>query len=367
MDFGHRAGLGRIMCTDIGRYQLHGDLSHVQILNSTSSELWPAVRATPDDYDGFDDARAILSSLQASVFVHNAPAWVSQTSLRCWVNIQQQYLEMQRSGKWQDFEQKVSAGTLQDDEAEEEMYHFFWNVATQSARSRISNYPLLQTTVNALSKLKPGDGSALLDQASEFISTNVTGFFEGKFHLTARNSWDLRTIVWGESRDGKTKLEVMLEQQSSALSGGISNCFILDPSLDSNDPRNNLITRGTAKRWLEDGRLFMWPHGVSNTAELRQLTYLHMALSPFEILNPNVSTTTTLPNATSGLTAFSSVGSLLQHTAPRRSSKRRSHLPASKTAHHRDHGPGSPRSRRTRLQKFLRSFHQRNARPAQLV
>lgn len=37
MEFAHRAGLGRIVCTDIGRYQLHGDLSHVQILNSTFS------------------------------------------------------------------------------------------------------------------------------------------------------------------------------------------------------------------------------------------------------------------------------------------------------------------------------------------
>ena len=32
MEFAHRAGLGRIVCTDIGRYQLHGDLSHVQVL-----------------------------------------------------------------------------------------------------------------------------------------------------------------------------------------------------------------------------------------------------------------------------------------------------------------------------------------------
>lgn len=182
----------------------------------------------------------------------------------------------------------MSAGTLQDDVDEEERYHFFWSVATQSIRSRISNYPLLQTSVNALSKLKPGDGSAVLDQASEFISINATGFFGGKFHPTARDFWDLRATVWGEGRDGKTKLEHMLEQRSSALSGDISNDFILNPSLDAHDPRNNLITRVTAKRWLDDGRLFRWPHGISNAAEVRQLTYLHMALSPFEILSPNV-------------------------------------------------------------------------------
>lgn len=100
MDFVKTVEIGPAMCTDIGQYRLHGEFEGVQIVNRKLVEMWPAVRATPEDYSGLDDALAIMASLQAWVKAPNIPTWASHSSLRCWVDIQQQYLEMLKSGKW---------------------------------------------------------------------------------------------------------------------------------------------------------------------------------------------------------------------------------------------------------------------------
>lgn len=97
-EFALKAGLGSTTCVDVGRYQLQGDFDHLQIVHHGRGKLWPTVRATPDDYNGFDDAMTILASLQVSPLVTNVPLWASHTSLRCWVDIQQRLYNMMESG-----------------------------------------------------------------------------------------------------------------------------------------------------------------------------------------------------------------------------------------------------------------------------
>lgn len=98
-EFALKAGLGCPTCVDIGRYQLQDDFGHLQIVHYGLIRLWPRVRATPDDYNGFDDPMAILASLQVSLLVTNVPIWASHTSLGCWVDVQQRLYNMMKSGE----------------------------------------------------------------------------------------------------------------------------------------------------------------------------------------------------------------------------------------------------------------------------
>lgn len=45
------AGLGKTTCVDIGRYQLHGEYSGVQVVNRRLTAMWTSAQAVPSNYD----------------------------------------------------------------------------------------------------------------------------------------------------------------------------------------------------------------------------------------------------------------------------------------------------------------------------
>ncbi|KAM0705616.1 hypothetical protein Q7P35_006975 [Cladosporium inversicolor] len=169
-DFVPEAGLGPATCADIGRYQLHGKFEDVQIVNSKLVEMWPYVRDTPEDYDGLNDALAIIKSLRSSVDVPNVSTWASHTSPRCWVDIQQQFLALFLSGEWAKLSQEADDRPLFDvggDYTDDMLkYEFFRSAACEAVRISIFNDPLLRSGEHVLKQLQPNDNSDVWNAVS---------------------------------------------------------------------------------------------------------------------------------------------------------------------------------------------------------
>lgn len=292
MDFVSEADLEPATCIDIGRYQLHGKFKDVQIVNSRLVEMWPAVRDTPEGYDGFNDAVNIITNLQSSIDAPNVPAWASHTSLRCWVDIQQQYLVMHTSGELNQLLDKEDSGAFDDeDEYTDDQFklEFFRRVAHGAVRLTLSACPLLRYGGPALRQLQPNDNSDLLNEVSQYLAVNIEGYYRTN-HPSMNLARELCPVVWATNGDdtNRTGVEYMTQQQDIALSDGASEEFILDPTLDSVIPACNLIERRSCSSWVRafDNRL--WMDGCrSDTAtpdEMKQLTYLHMAvLQPYSV------------------------------------------------------------------------------------
>lgn len=283
-------GLGKATCIDIGRYQLHGKFEHVQIVNRKLADMWPAVRATPEDYNGVHDALAIIDSIGTSRDMPNVLTWASHTSLRCWVDIQQQCLGMLKSGKWGQLVEKASTGVFEeseindDDSADKLTYSFFHGFMDHAMWVPIHRFRLLGSGDYILRKLRPHDNSQLLDEVSEFLAMNITGYKRFTGDPSAPLHYYLYRAVWSDSWEGtgRTTLQYMAEQQAIASSGGDSVEFIPDPSVPGDLPANRVICREVARRWIVIGGHVSWMLSITDTAchqKLKQLTYLTMAIS----------------------------------------------------------------------------------------
>lgn len=185
--FVHNAGLGNVTCTDIGQYRLQGKLKDVHIVHRQLVSLWPAVRDTPQDYNGLDDALAIIDKLETSEYGHNVSAWASQTSLRCWVDIQQQFIALVNSGKWRELTQKKDSDAPFNDEYEESMFVFFANV-DNATRFRLHLFRRIREGAHVLKNLQPGNDSEVLDEVSEFLACNIAGYRKLDHHIRPKTS-----------------------------------------------------------------------------------------------------------------------------------------------------------------------------------
>ena len=293
MDFVKEAKLGLATCVDVGRYQLHGKFKNIQIVNSKLVKMWPAVRDTPEDYNGVEQAMAIINSLESSIDVANIAAWASHTSLRCWVDIQQRFLALNVSGEWDRVKTKMSTRVLDDDEDHTDdafTFDFFRLAVFIPMRLPIEDMALLRSGEHVMKQLQPNDSSDVLDEASQFLAVNIALYYHDNVHPSGGRHCELREIVWMAEGKGikKTRLEYMAEQQSIALSGGASKHFILDPSSNYEVPACNLIPRRVFMSWIREFDLMPWIDGISPSIapplQTKQLTHLHLAvLQPFSV------------------------------------------------------------------------------------
>ena len=292
MDFVREAELEPATCIDVGRYQLHGKFKHIQIVDSKLVKMWPAVRDTPEDYNGVEDAVAIIDSLQSSIEVANVPVWASHTSLRCWVDIQQRFLALKVSGEWDRLRDKQSTGAFDhdDDYTDDEFtFRFFMRTAHLPLRLHIENLPLLRSGEHVLKRLQPNSDSNVLNHASHFLAVNTAQYNRYTRNASADRRYEVLPIAWGmEGKGEQTRLEYMAEQQSIALSGGASKEFVLDPTVNDPIPARNLIAHEVFMRWLHDFNQKDWTDGIyyefATSTQMKQLTHLHMAvLQPFSL------------------------------------------------------------------------------------
>jgi hypothetical protein len=294
--FAQDAMLGQVTCVDIGVYQLQGKLENVRIVNSQLVDLWPEVRNTPSGYDGVEDAMMVISDLETSECGHNVPAWTAQTSLRCWVALQQKFLDLRVSGKWDELDEKAFTGTLDvDDDLHQNAFMFsFFMSLEESIRLPLSGFHRLSSGEYRIKDLASGDPCELLDEATEFLAYNITGYMNLSCHITEELEPLPCTINWGANDDGETTLDLMIAEQNIALSGGSSAEFILDPNLHHEPEQNNLIDRAMATRWLskhEHASHFRQNADVKDPVRITHLTHLFMALDSYVTFDPNRSST----------------------------------------------------------------------------
>lgn len=294
MDFVWKSGVGPATCVNVGRYQLHGKFQGVQIVNSKLVEMWPSVRDTPENYDGFNDALAIIKNLGSSIEVPNVSTWASHTSLRCWVDIQQQFLGLSLSGEWARLVEEADSRPLfdVDEDYTDDMlkYDFFRDTACEAVRTPVTDYYLLRSRDHVLRRLGPNDSSDVLDAVSQFMAVNIAGYNHYTDHPLFRSEREWRPIEWKAKGDSTKNagLEYMAGQQSIALSGGASNEFVLDPSLEHFPPALNLIERKVFSAWIQEFDFKRWMDGtrpsIATPLQTKQLTYLHLAvLQPFSL------------------------------------------------------------------------------------
>ena len=250
--FAQDAMLGPTTCIDVGVYQLQGKLEKVRIVNRKLVELWPEVRNTPPDYDGIEDALVEIYRLDSSERAHNVPAWAAQTSFRCWVALQQKFLDLRVTGKWDELEEMAFTGTLDvDDDLNQNAFMLPLLISLEeSTRLPLSEFHQLSSGMHQIKDLVSSDPSELLEEAKEFPAHNITFYKKLSCHNTGDSESILCTINWGANDNGETTLDIMVAEQKIALSGGSSAEFILDPNLRHHEEENNLIDRATAKRWL---------------------------------------------------------------------------------------------------------------------
>jgi len=281
-DFVYEADLEPATCVDIGRYQLHGKFKDVQIVNSKLVDMWPAVQDTPEAYDGFDDAVNIINNLQSSIDAPNVPAWASHTSLRCWVDIQQQYLELDTSGELDQLLQKRATGAFDDeDEYTDDQFklEFFRLVAHDADRLTLFACPLLRSGGHSLRELQPNDNSDLLDEVSQFLAVNIDGYYRTN-HPSINTGQELCPVAWATDGDStnKTGVQYMTEQQDIAISNGASEEFILDPTLDYVVPACNLIARKLCDLWVRGFESRLWMDGcLADTATPDEIETTHLS------------------------------------------------------------------------------------------
>jgi len=297
-EFAEIAMLGPIVCINVGVYMLKDQLPKVRIVNRQLVDMWPTVRSTPAGYDGLIDAVASVDSLGASVFGFNVPVWASQSSLRCWVDTQQQFLRMRASGKWLDLNKRAADGTL-DDGTDDGRIHHFLSKLHRATRLPISAVRLPSSAEHTLKDLNPNSPQDLLNEATEFLSSNIAGYKQVACHLTEHETLIIYPVKWYAQKDNRTTLSVMFGKQSVALLGGpggpggpvpCSLDFVLDPSLDCSPSQNNLVDRYTAMGWLHNEQHNFRHIGLSSNLDdpvtFTNLTHLFMALQPYEIVHP---------------------------------------------------------------------------------
>lgn len=175
------------------------------------------------------------------------------------------------------------------------MHHFYRQINIAS-RYQPKSSPSVLRWLKVLRKLQAHDDSGVLDEASEFMASNMSGYFKLQTHITIHDNWVLKPAFWGKDNHGESNLEFQIGQQSGALSGGLSTLFIREPVSHRSLPRNNLISRELTEEWLERD---YWMNEqlrrrVNEPIRRRlvqstRLAYLQMALSPYEVHSRNLS------------------------------------------------------------------------------
>lgn len=262
------AQLGHVTCVDIGRYELHGNWSRVQIVNRKLSKMWPSARDTPEDYDVWEDLDTIWNRWQPPVTLSDQLALTLQTSFRCWVGLHEELVAMNSSGKINELLVQARAGTLSElDSTRLQLMTMF--VVSNHRRDE----PDLET--RHLRHLKPGDDYEKLAWATEYLAkrTAVFGSLEGS---VAGLNTRIRASHWAEADGGLHSIECIIKQQRLAIEGIPTSRYILDPVR-----RKQLIDCDTVRRVIDAysfDRLAK-PELLSalSPLEFRQLAYLCIA------------------------------------------------------------------------------------------
>lgn len=270
-EFTNHTGLGSATCVDIGRFQLNGRFSRIQILDRKLVKMWPDVVRTPDDYDVYADVLAIINANDSCLRMSNVPIWAAQTSLRRWVGL---YQEVFRCAFSPDED-----ALLAELNAERRL------ILTQFQRSLLClTHHAIENPVNIyedrargkpLKPLKLGDDPALLAWATDLLSINTTAYHscEDQFRV----SGDPRFIHWVEFRGGMHTLEIM-KRHATAAASGQANAYYTPHPVFTNHVRETAVYH---EYMLHHPHPILQHHDYDmDLDKIRQWCALHTAVYP---------------------------------------------------------------------------------------
>lgn len=176
-EFATMMHLGEAVCVDIGRFQLGGKFSHVQIVHRKLVQMRPNVASTPEDYDVFADVLQLPNVNRKFAFsMFNMAAWAAHTSLRRWVGLYDEFVridvDMDPFSTGMNNEQRSLLGRFAL--SLRGLRHMYPGSSIPSHsdyvyQSRMRKRPMKM--------LRPSDGPEMLAWATDVLSVNIAAFF----------------------------------------------------------------------------------------------------------------------------------------------------------------------------------------------
>lgn len=212
------SGLGDVICVDVGRYQLMGRLSRIEIVHRRLVEMWPSVTSTPDDYDTVTEVLALIEASPLKLGMCNVPIWAAQTSLCRWVGLFDKVSRM-FSGR----------SLLSDMKKEEQVLLVRFHTSTRAMlyRDHNGNMTGLHRT-NLLKELKPGDDPAILSWATELLAMNIASY---RSEYSPPHQQHVSIAHWAEVDGGAHTFDIAGRHVVSALNGGCNVQYVPHPVL----------------------------------------------------------------------------------------------------------------------------------------
>jgi hypothetical protein len=276
------AELGKTTCVNIGRYQLHGEYSRVQVVNRRLTAMWPGAQVVPSDYDAFAHLRSLEEQWQVLADVPDQMALTLQTSFKCWVGLHEELASMETSGKLLELYQQDADGSISDADRAKFCVVRQWAAAT--LHSRLSTLPYFAYTSRVpeprtlnLRHLKPGDDSNALSWATEYLAANVA-----IFRCDPRSDASFNNVAaqyWVDVDGGMHTIERRFQHQKLAFAGLPNPSYVLEPVR-----KTSLLPHAAVQYLIKSRRLdqLATPNStdVPDSLEFVQLSRLCVAMSP---------------------------------------------------------------------------------------
>lgn len=284
-EFASMAELGKVTCTDIGQYQIHGMFKRWKFVNRRLTKMWNQVETTPDDYNAFDDLAAVMSKWPLEGNAYDWVAWAAQTSLRLWVGLHDFMLCAAISGDIEELRRTPETHIFR----ELERYAWTTRPFCYDARKLIDGAFVDVRKLNRwfLRGLKAGDDQDTLLWATEYLAVNIATYTTW-VDRRGRQEWNAAQSSWSEVDGSLDTIEYHARNQDFAKDGLVNPLYF--------DRRGLLVDRAAAYAWLhleQDALAGIWTpvqrqdYSRFSGPELKQVTYLCMALHPHGMGRPN--------------------------------------------------------------------------------
>jgi len=227
-EFATMMHLGEAICVSIGRFQLRGKFSHIQIVHRKLVKMWPNVASTPEDYDVYADVLGLptLDCGHLLPFNNNVPAWAAQTSLRRWVGLCNEWLRVTF-----DLDSHLMGKTKQQQtllrrflDSTRGLEHLHPGSSLPSYAGYIYESRIRRKLVHML---RPGDSPEMLAWATDLLSINIAAY--RSVQVFGRGA-HLRQSHWAEADGGMHTLDIMMMHILAARRGDVDEIYVAHPA-----------------------------------------------------------------------------------------------------------------------------------------
>jgi hypothetical protein len=207
-EFAMKEHLGEVSCIDVGKFSLSGMFKDIQIINRRLVKMWPEVMNTPNDYNARSDILALINASPLALQLLRVPAWAAQTSLRRWIGL-------------------ADVLTLGPGDLENLVESLEGEERTLLSRFLASMGPTTAPLPRrSLSTLRPGDSPDTLEEATNFISINMAGYYAETY---TNRPMKILAAHWATTDGGMHTFEAMGMRVLATLNGEVDDHYLPHP------------------------------------------------------------------------------------------------------------------------------------------